>query len=196
MKRNIPLRLGGLAALLAGVLLIFSDLLQLYIRLIDPGSFRSILFLDGLLGVLLAVLVQIGVVALYAPRARTLGILGVLGFVTVTIGVRVAMGSSFVFAFIKPIVGPWDAEFFEEPVGSILRLGLTFVLGWVLLGVAMLRADAYPRAAVALLIVGALILLLPLPLSDLIFAGVVAWLGYALFTGRAEGQDSWASSPP
>ena len=60
--------MGGLAAFLAGMLLIVSDLLQLYIRLIDPGAFRSILSVDGLLSVLLAILVQFGLVGLYAPR--------------------------------------------------------------------------------------------------------------------------------
>jgi hypothetical protein len=190
MRLENPVRLGGLAALLAGVLLIISDLLQLYIRWIDPSFFRSILFVDGVLSVLLAVLVQIGLVGLYAPRARILGVLGVVGFVLGTIGVRLTMGSSFVFAFIKPIVGPLYPEFFEEPVVSMLRIALTFVLGWVLLGVAMVRTGAYPRAAAGLLIVGALVLLLPLPLSSVIFAVVLAWLGYALFTERDEGTQA------
>src|SRR4051812_12902473 len=147
MTLDNPARLGGLAALLAGVLLVISDLLQLYIRLIDPGSFRSILGVDGVLSVLLAVLVQIGLVGLYAPRARILGVLGMAGFVVATIGVRLTMGSSFVFAFIKPIVGPLDPEFFEEPVVSMARFALNFVLGWVLLGAAMVRTGAYPRVA-------------------------------------------------
>jgi hypothetical protein len=180
-----PVRLGGLAALSAGVLLVISELLQLYIRLIDPASFRTILFVDALLSVLLAVLV-----GLYIPKVKALGVLGLVGFVVATIGVRLTMGSSFVFAFIKPIVGPLDPEFFEEPVVSMLRFALTFVLGWVLLGVAMVRADVYPRAATTLLIVGALILLLPLPLSGIIFAVIVAWLGYTLFMARDEDNEA------
>jgi uncharacterized membrane protein len=59
-------------------------------------------------------------------------------------------------------------------------LGLSFVLGCVLLGVAMLRGDFYPRVAAALFIVGAVILLLPLPLDDVIFGGAMAWLGYTI----------------
>jgi hypothetical protein len=184
-----PVRLGGLAALSAGVLLIISELLQLYIRLIDPASFRTILFVDALLSVLLAVLVQLALVGLYVPKVKALGVLGLVGFVMATIGVRLTMGSSFVFAFIKPIVGPLDPEFFEEPVVSMLRFALTFVLGWVLLGVAMVRAGVYPRPATTLLIVGALILLLPLPLSGVIFAVDVAWLGYTLLVGRDEDDD-------
>ena len=101
------------------------------------------------------------------------------------------MGSSFVFAFIKPIVEPWDPEFFEEPVASMARFALTFVLGWVLLGVAMFKAGVYSRTASALLILGALILLLPLPLSSVIFAVVLAWLGFVLLTGRDATQTAY-----
>ncbi len=61
-----------------------------------------------------------------------------------------------------------------------------FVLGWVLFGVATLRARVYPRASAMLLIAGALILLLPLPLGGIVFAGALAWMGYVLFTGRGE----------
>jgi hypothetical protein len=188
-----PVRLGGLAALSAGVLLFISDLLQLYIRLIDPASFRTILFVDALLSVLLAVLVQLALVGLYVPNVKVLGVLGLIGFVVASIGVRLTMGSSFVFAFIKPIVGPLDPEFFEEPVVSMVRFALTFVLGWVLLGVAMIRAGVYPRPATALLIVGTLVLLLPLPLSGVIFAVVVAWLGYTLFMARDEENEAMDS---
>jgi hypothetical protein len=188
-----PVRLGGLAALSAGVLLFISDLLQLYIRLIDPASFRTILFVDALLSVLLAVLVQLALVGLYVPNVKVLGFLGLIGFVVASIGVRLTMGSSFVFAFIKPIVGPLDPEFFEEPVVSMVRFALTFVLGWVLLGVAMIRAGVYPRPATALLIVGTLVLLLPLPLSGVIFAVVVAWLGYTLFMARDEENEAMDS---
>jgi hypothetical protein len=35
-----------------------------------------------------------------------------------------------------------------------------------------------------LLIAGALILLLPLSLSGIVFAVAVTWMGYVLFTGR------------
>jgi hypothetical protein len=50
----------------------------------------------------------------------------------------------------------------------------------------MLRARVYPRAAVALFIVGALILLTPLALSDVIFAVALVWLGYAIYARRGE----------
>ena len=51
-------------------------------------------------------------------------------------------------------------------------------------GVAALRARVFPRAAAILLIVGAVVIFLPLPFTTVVFAVAVAWLGFALFSGR------------
>jgi len=188
IKIENPVRLGGFAAILAGVLLIISDLLRLYINnLASSDVLMSIFFVDGWIGVLLAVVVQLGLVGLYAPQARAAGILGLIGLVLASIGIELTMGASFSFPFNRPIVWPWETEeYWEEPLAALLVFGLSFVLGCVLLGVAMLKSRAYPRAATALFIVGALILLTPLALSDVIFAVAVAWLGYAIYTERSE----------
>src|SRR5215210_2801037 len=162
MRLIYPLQWGGLAALLAGVLLILSDLLRLYIDLVDPALFSYLSLggmlvfgLDGFLGLILAVLMQLGLVGLYARQAQAAGVVGLIGLVLATFGVQVSMGSSFVFAFIRAIVWPWETtEYFEEPFGSVILLGLGFVLGCVLLGVAMLRDDFYPRVGAALFVVG------------------------------------------
>ena len=147
----------------------------------------SIFFVDGWIGVLLTVVVQLGLVGLYAPQARAAGILGLIGLIVASIGIELTMGASFSFPFNRPIVWPWQTEeYWEEPLAALLVFELSFVLGCVLLGVAMLRARVYPRAATALFIVGALILLTPLALSDVIFAVAVAWLGYAIYTERSE----------
>ena len=195
---------GGLAALLAGVLLILSDLLRLFIELVDPSLLGDMSLggalgfgIDGSLGLILSVLMQLGLVGLYAFRAKAVGTLGLIGLVLTTFGVQLSMGSSFVFGFIRATVWPWEtAEYFEEPFGSVLVLGLGFVLGCVLLGVAMIRDDFYPRVAAALFIVGALILLLPLPLSDVIFGGAMALLGYMILREASEHvQTSYDEAP-
>ena len=59
-----------------------------------------------------------------------------------------------------------------------------YVLGWLLFGVATLRARLYPRVAAILLMVGALLILIPLPGTAVVFAVAMAWLGFTLFTGR------------
>jgi hypothetical protein len=188
MRVENPVQWGGLAALLAGVLLILSDLLRLYSDLLDPDLMGTMSLggalgfgIDGTLGVILAVLMQLGLFGLYAYQAKAVGTLGLLGLVLASFGVQLSMGSSFVFPFIRAIVWPWETvEYFEEPFGSVLLLGLSFVLGCVLLGIAMLRGGYQMSLPAALFIVGALLLLLPLPLDDLIFGGAIAWLGYTL----------------
>lgn len=182
-----PVRWGGLAALLAGVLLVVSELLRLYIDLINPNLYSSIFVFNGVLGLLLSVLVQLGLVGLYARQAGTAGTLGLVGFVLAFVGVNLSMGASFVDAFAKPVVWPWeDPEYFERTVAALVIFAPGFVLGWVLFGVAALRTRVYPRASAMLLIAGALILLLPLPLGGIVFAAALAWMGYVLFTGRGE----------
>jgi hypothetical protein len=189
VKLENPVRWGGLAAILVGVLLVLSELVRLYIDLVDPALYRSVFAFDGVLALLLAVLVQLGLVGLYARQARSAGTLGLVGFVLAFIGVHLSMGSSFVDAFTKPVVWPWeDPEYFERTIAALAIFAPVFVLGWVLLGAATLRARVYPRASAMLLIAGTLILLLPLPLGGVIFAAAVAWMGYALFTGRGEEQ--------
>jgi hypothetical protein len=175
-----PARLGGLAALLAGVLLFVSELVRLYIDVFNPGAYQSIFTIDPWLGVLLGVLLQLGLVGLYVPRANVLGVLGAVGFFLAFSGAWLTTGSSFVDAFTKP--GRLPSGEPEEFFGPLLLFGLTFVLGWVLVGIAMFRSRAYPRSAVALLVAGALILLLPLPLYGVVFAVALAWIGYILLT--------------
>ena len=184
-----PVRLGGFAAILAGVLLVVSDLLRLYIRNVaDADTVRYVFLADGWVAVLLAVVMQLGLFGLYAPRAKAVGILGPIGLVIAFVGIMLTMGASFAFPFNRPIVWPWETqEYGEEPLGAILVLGLSFVLGCVLLGVGMLRGKVYSRAAVVLFIVGAPILLTPMALNDVIFAVALAWLGYEIFAGRSEG---------
>ncbi len=187
MELERPVRWGGLAALLAGVLLVVSEFLRLYIDLVDPNLYGSIFVFNGALGLLLSVLVQLGLVGLYARQAGATGTLGLVGFVLAFIGVNLSMGASFVDAFAKPVVWPWeDPEYFERTVAALAIFAPGFVLGWVLFGVATHKARLYPRASVMLLIAGALILLLPLPLGGIVFAAALAWMGYVLLTGREE----------
>lgn len=183
-----PVRLGGLAALLAGVLLFVSELVRLYIDFFDPGAYQSIFTIDPWLGVLLGVLLQLGLVGLYVPRVHIVRMLGMVGFFLAFIGAWLTTGSSFVDAFTKP--GRLPSGEPEEFFGPLLVFGLTFVLGWGLVGVAMFRSRAYPRSALTLLIAGVLILLLPLPLSGVIFAVGLAWIGYILFTKRSGGREA------
>jgi predicted MFS family arabinose efflux permease len=107
------------------------------------------------------------------------------------------MGSSFIFPFNRPIVWPWqDTGYSEEPLSAILVLGLSFVLGCVLLGVVTFRARIYSQLAAALFLAGALIILTPLALDDVVFAAGLIWIGYEIFAGRSEEARNLRRSEP
>jgi hypothetical protein len=196
MQLENPVRWGGFAAILAGVLLVISELLSTYFDYLttDPLAYgETIAPYDGSIGFLSPVLVQLGLMGLYAGQARVAGILGLVGFVLAFTGGQFLIpGASFVYPFREPYFWPWEfieemsVEFFGWQIAVAVILWLCFVLGWVLLGVAALKSHVYPRAAAALLIAGVLILFLPMPLGGIIFAIALVWLGYALFTGRGE----------
>lgn len=191
MELENPVRLGGLTALLVGVLLVISELASLYFLYLYPIIFGHYFALgewvvvDGYLGRLVSVLLQLGLVGLYARQVRAAGALGVVAFFMSFVGAWFAVGGSFISPFGRPSAFPPGGEL-EEFWEAMAGFTLVFVLGWALFGVATLRAGIYPRAAGALLIAGSLILILPLPLSGTFFAVAVAWLGYILFMERSE----------
>ena len=65
--------------------------------------------------------------------------------------------------------------------GFTLSYGLV-AAGWFVLGLTALWNRAYPRAAVALLMAGAVLTWLPFPLTGVTFGIAVAWLGYVLYS--------------
>jgi hypothetical protein len=67
---------------------------------------------------------------------------------------------------------------------GFFRSLIVFACGWLLFGVATLRAGIYPRAAAVLLIVGAVLVVIPRPLTSIVLAAAVVWMGYVLFRGR------------
>ena len=105
------------------------------------------------------------------------------------LGMALVVGASWTSTFTEPALAQVAPELLaQEPPGWLdFGFTLTYVLaslGWLLFGVATLRAGVYPRAAAILLIVGALISFVPLPLTEVILAIAIAWLGLELFTGR------------
>jgi hypothetical protein len=67
---------------------------------------------------------------------------------------------------------------------------LIFLLGYILLGIAVMRAKVLPRWNGGALIVGSVVFLpvlaWPIPLfGSLIFGASLGWMGYALWSGPA-----------
>src|SRR5215211_5397672 len=153
------LRLAGLAALVGGAIWALASLQQ-FLNLASP----DLLNVDRSIGgnnVVFAryVLQPIGVALL------ALGLVGLYARQARATGIPGLIG--FLLAFFGTAIvyaGYWSI--------------LLAYLGWALFGASSLKARVYPRLASILLIVGAL--------GTIVVTVVIAWLGFLLFTERAE----------
>ncbi len=186
MSPSDLLRLGGLAAVGAGVLPIIGDLvgLTVYFENMAVAATTFSFALTFWLYMLGSVLLLAGLVALYVYQSEETGILGLVGFVVAFLGTALVVGATWAQVFLGPYIAVEAPELFElEPPGFLLTF-TTLAVGWLLFGLATLRAGVYPRWAAILLMVGGAIAFLPLPLRGIIFFGTVAYLGFLLFTGQ------------
>lgn len=160
-------RVGGLATITAGVLLLILDVWGLLLELLGayPENFseealtisytvQSALWLIG------ALLLLVAVVGLYARQSEAAGALGLTGFLAALIGTGLIVGMVWTNTFIPPALAvEAPAVLDAEPAGSLafgfMFSSIVFGLSWALFGVAMLRARVYPRVAAILLIIGA-----------------------------------------
>jgi len=187
MSPSNLLRLGGLAAVLGGKLLIISGLMQLVLNLFfpEPGAVKEVALTASSIQLTLALLGQplvvLGLVGLYVRQSEAAGVLGLIGFLIAFLGMALVSALG-----VEGVEG-------VAPFAN---------LGWALFGVASLRAGVYPRVATVLLIVSAVIggmfsllvvALIVGPASLLVYVGVgaglvlnavIAWLGYDLFSMR------------
>jgi hypothetical protein len=191
MSPSNLIRLGGLAAVLAGVLFIIYDLLSLGFAsadLSEVAATGSYALYEGL-HLIGGVLLLGGLVGLYAGQSFSAGTLGVVAFLVAFVGTALVVGVIWALAFVAPSVAATAPGLLNGPPAGALGVGFTlsFVLGglgWLLFGVATLRARVYPRAAAVLLIVGAVLTFIPVPLSALVWEAAIAWLGFSLLTER------------
>jgi hypothetical protein len=123
---------------------------------------------------------------LYARQAAAAGRLGLVGYLLATLGTVLVAGDWWYESFVAPLIAAQAPEVLTSaPSGSIL-IGAaatfgSFALGWILFGVATLRAGIFPRGAAVLTIVGGVtgILALSAPFQ-VPLALAVGWMGVSL----------------
>jgi len=156
----------------------------------------------------MSVLFLVGITGLYARQVEEAGWLGLVAFLL--LGVSWTLLTAFVFAeaFILPPLAATAPEFVDALLGISyghtgnvnlgvvptiysLGVGINYMLGGLLFGVATFRAGILPRVPAALLAVAATLtpLAVLLPHAQQRFAAVpvalaLAWLGYALWSER------------
>jgi hypothetical protein len=224
-------RLCGLALVASSVLFLISIIGTLTVPRAgistDPDASHVLYNLTSLVDVPMAALEILGLVGLYARRPQAMGILGLVAFLIAFFGGMLQAGSSWYARFVEWYL-PFDLWLVLVPespgpyalpyaVGSALTFPV-YLLGWMLIGVAFLRARLYPRPASVLLIVvslASMVLsvrysLVGIPDVDSILPymeiamgvlqnALLAWLGFALWMGGKDPKprsDTLVASQP
>jgi len=188
------IRGSGLAAIIGGVLLAVSDILNAILFPGEPSAdvmTSATWFLVQVLGLAGIVFISLGLVGLYAHQAKHTAVFGLIAFVMTFSGTLMAFGLLWSEPFLGPGLAASAPEVLRsEPTGVTLTGAiLTFViftLGWFLFGLASFQANVLQRGAAILLMVGAVLFiiltLLDLPLWSIVFCAAVVWLGNGLWS--------------
>ncbi len=196
MTSSNLIRWDGLAAMLGGLLLFISGLWSLFLEgpLSEVAGTTSWAIVSGL-ALLSAVLMLLALVGLHLHHLKAAGILGFVGFLVAFLGTALVVGTLWTFAFVVPslaVEAPelLGAEQVAGPVGTgVMLSSIVFAVGWALFGIAALRARLYPRWLAIALIVVALVQLVPIPATVLVFAPVLALLGFFAVSGKGVSTD-------
>jgi hypothetical protein len=156
----------------------------------------------------MSVLFLVGITGLYARQADKAGLLGLVAFLVLATSWTLQSAYVFAEAFILPPLAATAPEFVDAMLGISyghtgnvnlgalptiysLGVGINYMLGGLLFGVATLRAGILPRLPAGLLAIAATLTPLAglLPHAQQRFAAVpvalaLAWLGYALWSER------------
>ena len=199
MTSSNLVRVGGLAAVAAGALLLIADVWNLLLEVLGayPENFSDIavtttwtvfssMFLIG------ALLLLVALAGLHARQSEAAGAFGLAGFLAALVGTGLLAGMFWTLAFVVPSAAIEAPAFLnnEETAGPLdtgfMLSGIAVAVGWALFGVATFRARVFPRTAAIVLIAGALITIVPLPATTLLIDVAVAWLGVNAL--KAEGR--------
>ena len=176
-----------MAAVVGGVLFVIGDLLGLvtFGGEVAETATTGAFFVQQFLYLLGSVLILFGLFGLYASQSEATGTLGLVGFLIAFLGTALAAGAGWDQAFIAPRIAELEPGLLGMPNLAFPLSFAIFAVGWLLFGIATLRAGVYPRVAAILLIVGAVLTFVSFlfPASGLVLGIGVAWLGFVLFTG-------------
>jgi hypothetical protein len=186
---------------LAGTIFIVSDLLDLAThsdgfgpKNLGEEASSAVSAVQSGLTLLAGLLLLMGLAGLYFRQSEDGGLLGVVGFLVAFYGTVMAVGVFWADAFVAPSLAKEELRLLSAAPPRALAAGFTLsygsvALGWLLFGWSALRTGLYPQQATVLLMIGAVLTWLPLPLSGVPFSIAVAWMGYALFCGKEATQE-------
>jgi hypothetical protein len=188
----------GLSLLVAGI-----ANAAFWLMVIPIGTFAGaqaslhVLWLPSqVLHVLAGLLALFGLVGLYTRYAEKIGWPGLISFAISLFGTGFYLADGVIALMVFPIAARQapgmvaaDGALNLSPIYIVFAV--VFMVGYILLGSGFLLRKLYPRLAVALFILGAILMNLPpvLPMIILITGGVlwgagVAWLGIVLWSEK------------
>ncbi len=200
-------RSAGAAAVVAGLIFIG---VQINHPHMDATSIATaeVVVRDSL-KVVMAVLALVGITGMYLRQVKQTGVLGLVGYLLLSVGYLAILGTVFTAAFVLPSLVGTDPAYVNDvavaangghPAGDIGLLeqviqvqGAGYLLGGLLFGIALYRARVLARWAAALLAVGGLVSAALMVMPDafyrlLAFPNGIAMIGL--------GCSLWLSSRP
>jgi hypothetical protein len=210
MNANSLIRWAGVAAIAAGT--IFAVIQPIH----PPDELASVTTSAWAIitaaKTAMCLLFLLGFAGLYARQVEKAGWLGLAGFLLLTLSWWLQTGFVFAEAFILPPLASEAPRFVDGLLGTIaagrasavglgalpaiynIGVGIPYMLGGLLFGIATFRAGVLPRWAAGLLAISgplAMLMVALLPHQLERFAAIpmglaVAWLGYALWAERRE----------
>jgi hypothetical protein len=131
-------------------------------------------------------LLVLALVAVYDREARPAGMLGVVALGAAIVGTVFMAGDWWYEAFAVPRIAEVAPQVIDTFVGGRLLMGgllsfALFGLGWVLFGIASLRARVFPAAISVAILVGGLLSGVPIGIvylsGGVILGLAIVWLG-------------------
>ena len=206
---------GGVLTAIVGAFLVLFGILPIIMLPTSEPLIQWVLDADwpalNGLALIMTVLTPLALISLYSKQVQESGRLGLIGFVMAFIGSVLFSSVQFdeallwrIFAKEAPALLDPAGPMFRNPGFSMIYLvmGILYILGFVLFGIATIRGGVFPRVAAILLIFGVPLfasgVFLPQFLRTIgaILAGVsLVWMGLGMSgRGRADAtQDTPAA---
>jgi hypothetical protein len=164
-------RSAGVAAVAAGLIFIGVQINHPHLDA-DSIATSEVVFRNSL-KVLMAGLALVGITGMYLRQVKEIGVLGLIGYLLFGVGYLVIMCTSYVAAYVLPSIAQTDRSYVNDVIevatggtatgdigalqNVILFQSFAYLVGGLVFGIALYRANVLARWAAALLAVGGVV---------------------------------------